>query len=63
MNNIHIYIYVPFSIDAAQKAVVHHYSKTFRGFSARLTPEQAAGVLSMYKLTGQYIYIYINWDI
>ncbi|XP_059429002.1 subtilisin-like serine-protease S [Corylus avellana] len=27
--------------DGAQQAAVHHYSKSFRGFSAMLTPEQA----------------------
>ncbi|XP_010248427.1 PREDICTED: subtilisin-like protease Glyma18g48580 [Nelumbo nucifera] len=29
------------SIDGAQQAVVHHYTKSFRGFSAMLTEEQA----------------------
>lgn len=29
------------SIVGAQDAALHHYSKTFQGFSARLTPEQA----------------------
>ncbi|XP_062083097.1 subtilisin-like serine-protease S [Humulus lupulus] len=29
------------SIEEAQTAAVHHYSKSFQGFSAKLTPEQA----------------------
>uniref|UniRef100_A0A2N9ITZ6 Subtilisin-like protease fibronectin type-III domain-containing protein n=1 Tax=Fagus sylvatica TaxID=28930 RepID=A0A2N9ITZ6_FAGSY len=29
------------SFDGAQEAALHHYSKSFRGFSAMLTPEQA----------------------
>ncbi|GFZ17790.1 subtilisin-like serine endopeptidase family protein [Actinidia rufa] len=30
-----------FSFDEAQEAALHHYTKSFRGFSAMLTPEQA----------------------
>lgn len=36
------------SYDGAQEASVHHYTKSFRGFSAMLTPDQArklAGLL------------------
>ncbi|MCL7024860.1 hypothetical protein MKW94_010255, partial [Papaver nudicaule] len=29
------------SIRQAEEAAIHHYSKSFRGFSAILTPEQA----------------------
>ncbi|CAN6557203.1 unnamed protein product [Malus baccata var. baccata] len=29
------------SVDGAQEATLHHYSKSFQGFSARLTPQQA----------------------
>ncbi|XP_040995059.1 subtilisin-like serine-protease S [Juglans microcarpa x Juglans regia] len=29
------------SFDGAQRAALHHYTKSFRGFSAMLTPEQA----------------------
>ncbi|XP_021300566.1 cucumisin-like, partial [Herrania umbratica] len=30
-----------FSLEEAKEAALHHYSKSFRGFSAMLTPEQA----------------------
>ena len=32
---------INFSFDGAQQSAIHHYSKSFRGFSAMLTPEQA----------------------
>lgn len=37
----YLFIGIILSIGGAQDAAVHHYSKTFQGFSARLTPEQA----------------------
>lgn len=36
--------YVIFSLEVAKEAALHHYSKSFRGFSAMLTPEQAKRV-------------------
>lgn len=39
-----------FSLDKAQAASVHHYSKSFQGFSAKLTPEQARKLAGTRKL-------------
>ncbi|KAK8482725.1 hypothetical protein V6N12_044707 [Hibiscus sabdariffa] len=37
-----------FSLERAKEAALHHYSKSFRGFSAMLTPEQAQRVAGVW---------------
>ena len=54
-----------FSLDKAQAAALHHYSKSFQGFSAKLTPEQAKKLAGIKKFNDTliiiiiYIYMYI----
>ncbi|CAA3032234.1 subtilisin-like protease [Olea europaea subsp. europaea] len=46
-----------FGHEGAQKAALHHYTKTFRSFSAMLTPDQAAKLaekLICYRLESIY---------
>ncbi|KAL5974644.1 hypothetical protein ACLOJK_031314 [Asimina triloba] len=56
------------SMDEAQKSAVHHYSKTFRGFSAMLTPEQArrlAGdreVISVFESRTHVLHTTRSWE-
>ncbi|KAG9455068.1 hypothetical protein H6P81_007972 [Aristolochia fimbriata] len=52
----------------AKEATVHHYSKSFRGFSAMLTPEQARelagreGVISVFESKTSRIHTTHSWD-
>ncbi|KAL5583134.1 hypothetical protein UlMin_015576 [Ulmus minor] len=56
------------SLDGAQAAAIHHYSKTFQGFSAKLTPEQAQqlaesdGVVSVFKSKTKRLHTTHSWD-
>ncbi|KAE8705805.1 pentatricopeptide repeat-containing protein [Hibiscus syriacus] len=52
----------------AKEATLHHYSKSFRGFSAMLTPEQAQrvaendGVVSVFKSRTNKLHTTHTWD-
>ncbi|CAM8967625.1 unnamed protein product [Rhodiola kirilowii] len=56
------------SFDDAKEAAVHHYSKSFRGFSAMLTPEQAQllkeseSVISVFRSRMSRIHTTRSWD-
>ncbi|XP_068658137.1 subtilisin-like serine-protease S [Aristolochia californica] len=56
------------SMHKAQQATVHHYSKSFRGFSAMLIPEQARllaereGVISVFESKTSRIHTTHSWD-
>ncbi|KAJ7976133.1 Subtilisin-like protease [Quillaja saponaria] len=56
------------SVEEAQKAVVHHFTKTFRGFSAMLTPEQADvisknnKVVSVFESSIHHLQTTRSWD-
>ncbi|KAI3961000.1 hypothetical protein MKW92_048140 [Papaver armeniacum] len=56
------------SIHRAKKAAIHHYSKSFRGFSAILTAEQAQqlresrSVVSVFESTINQIHTTHSWD-
>ncbi|KAH7855897.1 hypothetical protein Vadar_030316 [Vaccinium darrowii] len=56
------------SVDHARKATIHHYHKSFRGFSARLTHEQAnriaksGSVVSVFKSRLCELHTTRSWD-
>ncbi|KAF7146881.1 hypothetical protein RHSIM_Rhsim03G0077000 [Rhododendron simsii] len=56
------------SVDHARKAIIHHYHKSFRGFSARLTQEQADEiaksdlVVSVFKSRQYELQTTRSWD-
>ncbi|KAF8396429.1 hypothetical protein HHK36_018048 [Tetracentron sinense] len=56
------------SIDGAQQAIVHHYTKSFRGFSAMLTPEHAQqlaerrSVVSVFESKMNHAQTTHSWD-
>ncbi|KAK9127731.1 hypothetical protein Syun_016528 [Stephania yunnanensis] len=56
------------SIDEAHAAVVHHYTKSFRGFSAMLTPAQAKAiaaeesVISVFESKTHPLHTTHSWD-
>uniref|UniRef100_A0A5B7A6L3 Putative subtilisin-like protease SBT5.3 n=2 Tax=Davidia involucrata TaxID=16924 RepID=A0A5B7A6L3_DAVIN len=56
------------SLDSAQEAMVYHYSKSFRGFSARLTAEQAQqlaesdSVVSVFESRMQQFHTTHSWE-
>ncbi|KAF8365175.1 hypothetical protein HHK36_032816 [Tetracentron sinense] len=56
------------SIDGAQQAVVNHYTKSFRGFSAMLTPEHAQqleereSVVSVFESKINHAHTTHSWD-
>ncbi|KAF8369930.1 hypothetical protein HHK36_032040 [Tetracentron sinense] len=56
------------SIDQAQQAVVNHYTKSFRGFSAMLTPEHAQqleereSVVSVFESKINHAHTTHSWD-
>ncbi|KAI3896295.1 hypothetical protein MKX03_009659, partial [Papaver bracteatum] len=56
------------SIRQAQDAAIHHYSKSFRGFSAVLTPEQARtlseteSVISVFESTTIPLHTTHSWE-
>ncbi|KAA8549920.1 hypothetical protein F0562_001604 [Nyssa sinensis] len=56
------------SYDRAQEAVIYHYSKSFRGFSALLTPEQAQqlaendSVISVFESRMQQVHTTHSWE-
>ncbi|KAK9153712.1 hypothetical protein Sjap_001192 [Stephania japonica] len=56
------------STDEAQAAVVHHYTKSFRGFSAMLTPAQAKAiaaeesVISVFESKTHPLHTTHSWD-
>ncbi|KAH7512170.1 hypothetical protein FEM48_Zijuj12G0062100 [Ziziphus jujuba var. spinosa] len=56
------------SINEAKKVAVHHYTKSFRGFSAMLTPEQAnklsksSSVVSIFESTVHRLHTTRSWD-
>ncbi|OWM68997.1 hypothetical protein CDL15_Pgr025184 [Punica granatum] len=55
-------------LDEAQTSVVHHYSKSFQGFSALLTPEQAeqlsgkGGVISIFESRMIQLHTTHSWE-
>ncbi|KAK8596143.1 hypothetical protein V6N12_064642 [Hibiscus sabdariffa] len=57
-----------FSLERAKEAALHHYSKSFRGFSAMLTPEQAQrvaernGVVSVFESRTNKLHTTHTWD-
>ncbi|XP_059649886.1 subtilisin-like serine-protease S [Cornus florida] len=56
------------SIDGAQQAIIHHYHKSFRGFSAMLTSEQAEqiaknnSVISVFESKVHQLHTSRSWD-
>ncbi|GMI97248.1 AUXIN-INDUCED IN ROOT CULTURES 3 [Hibiscus trionum] len=56
------------SLEQAKEAALHHYSKSFRGFSAMLTPEQAQrvaesnGVVSVFESRTNHLHTTRTWD-
>ncbi|EXB38468.1 Subtilisin-like protease [Morus notabilis] len=56
------------SVDEAQAAALHHYSKSFQGFSAKLTSEQAKklaefdSVVSVFESKMQRLHTTHSWD-
>ncbi|KAF8396405.1 hypothetical protein HHK36_018024 [Tetracentron sinense] len=56
------------SIDGAQQAVIYHYTKSFRGFSAMLTPEHAQqlakreSVVSVFESKMNHAHTTHSWD-
>ncbi|TYI10058.1 hypothetical protein ES332_A09G115100v1 [Gossypium tomentosum] len=60
--------YVIFSLEVAKEAALHHYSKSFRGFSAMLTPEQTKrvaesdGVVSVFESGTSKIHTTRTWN-
>eukprot|EP01018_Ginkgo_biloba_P000514 Gb_14510 [translate_table: standard] len=56
------------STEEAGQAVIHHYTKGFRGFSAKLTPEQASsiskmdGVVSVFESQTRYVHTTHSWN-
>ncbi|KAF8397848.1 hypothetical protein HHK36_016773 [Tetracentron sinense] len=56
------------SIDGAQQATIHHYSKSFRGFSALLSPDQAQqlaeneSVVSVFESKINHVHTTHSWE-
>lgn len=56
------------SVDREQAVALHHYSKSFRGFSAMLTPEQAQklaesdSVISVFRSRMNQVHTTHSWD-
>nr|DAD28792.1 TPA_asm: hypothetical protein HUJ06_030260 [Nelumbo nucifera] len=56
------------SVEGAQEAAVHHYTKSFRGFSAMLTPEQARllseseSVVSIFESREHHLHTTHSWE-
>ncbi|KAK1398595.1 Subtilisin-like protease-like protein [Heracleum sosnowskyi] len=56
------------SLDGARKASIHHYTKSFRGFSAMLTPDQAQelqendSVISIFESRTNHVHTTNSWN-
>ncbi|KAK8598679.1 hypothetical protein V6N13_094642 [Hibiscus sabdariffa] len=56
------------NLERAKEAALHHYSKSFRGFSAMLTPEQAQrvaesnGIVSVFESRTNKLHTTHTWD-